>query len=183
MNGSAEAYRQFLEGDDSALENIISTYAGGLILYLNTFIKDIHVAEELTEEVFVKLVLKRPRLLKEHAFKTWLYTIAGNAARDHLRRRKNRLISLEECAQLADWELLERSCIQREDKRLLHRAMGKLKREYQQILWLIYFEDFSHREAAAALGKTLHNTQVLASRARKALKDKMLEEGYVYEEQ
>lgn len=183
MDGSAKAYRQFLAGDDSALEGIISIYAQGLMLYLNTFVKDIHVAEELTEETFVKLVLKRPRLEKDHAFKTWLYTIAGNVAKDYLRRRRNRHISLEECAQLADLELLERSYIRHEDKRMLHRAMGMLKTEYQQILWLIYFEDFSHREVAVALGKTLHNTHVLASRARKALKDKMLEEGYVYEEQ
>lgn len=182
MNSSAEAYRQFLAGDDSALEKIISIYADGLMLYLNTFVKDIHVAEELTEEIFVKLVLKRPRIEKDYAFKTWLYTIAGNVARDHLRRGKNRFISLDECAELADLELLERSYIDREEKRLLHRAMGKLKTEYQQILWLLYFEDFSHREASTALGKTLHNTQVLASRARKALKNKMLEEGYVYEE-
>ena len=56
------------------------------MLYLNTFVGDLHVAEELCEETFVKIVIKKPHYNGKASFKTWLYTIGGNVARDYLRK-------------------------------------------------------------------------------------------------
>lgn len=179
---STQYYQRYLSGDDSALAQIICAFKDGLILYLNSYVKDITVAEELTEETFVKLVLKRPKFSGNASFKTWLYTIGRNVALDYLRRSKKSEVSFEDCPEICDEEKdLERSYIQQEERILVHRAVRKLKREYQQILWLIYFEGFSHKEAARILGKTTHNVETTASRARQALKIKLLEEGYVYE--
>ena len=179
---SADRYSQFLSGDNNALTQIIHTYKDGLILYLNNFVKDISIAEELTEDTFVKLVLKRPRFSGQSAFKTWLYTIAGNIALDYLRRHKKYAVSLDDCPELCDDEKsLEESYIREEDRIILHRAMRKLKPEYSQVLYLRYFEDFSYKEIAKILRKTTHNVEATASRARQALKIKLLEEGYVYE--
>lgn len=181
MDG-AYYYQKYLDGDDSALAQIIRLYKDGLILYLNGYTRDILLAQELTEETFVKLVLKRPRFFGHAFFKTWLYTVGRNIALDHMRRSKGREVSLEECPEALDEEQdLERSYIQQEDRILVHRAMRKLKQEYQQILWLLYFENFTHKEAARILKKTTHNVETTAYRARKALKTKLLEEGYVYE--
>ena len=60
--------------------------------------------------------------------------------------------------------------------------MCRLKPEYRQILWLIYFEDFSNKEAAKIMKKKVHNIEVLASRARKALKEELEREDFIYEE-
>ena len=181
MDG-AQYYKNFLRGDNDALAQIICMFKDGLILYLNGYVKDISVAEELTEETFVKLVLKRPKFSGHATFKTWLYTIARNVAVDYLRRNKKREISVEECPELCDEEKnLEASYIRLEDRILLHRAVRKLKPEYSRILWLVYFENFSHKEVARILGKTTHNVEATVSRARQALKIKLLEEGYVYE--
>lgn len=182
MNDSAENYQRFLNGDMEGLTQIVGAYREGLILYLHTYVRDVYLAEDLTEETFVKLILKKPRLKNNAAFKTWLYTIAGNVARDHLRSRKFPEISLEECPNLTDRQELEHAYIQQEKKRLVRGAMENLKPEYRQVLWLVYFEGFSNKEAARVLRKTVHNTEVLVSRARKALKGKLLEEGYCYEE-
>lgn len=182
MNSSADSYRCFLNGDTDGLSQIISTYREGLILYLNTFVRDIHLAEDLTEETFVKLICKKPRLKDDTAFKTWLYTIAGNIARDYLRSRKVKESSLEDHPYLQDEMDLERFYIQKQQKIFLHRAMGKLKPEYRQILWLVYFDGFSNKQAARVLKRTVHSTEMLVSRARKALKEKLMEEGYCYEE-
>lgn len=182
MNDSAENYQRFLNGDMDGLAQIVGAYREGLILYLNTFIRDVHLAEDMTEETFVKLILKKPRLKNNAAFKTWLYTIAGNIARDYLRSVRIKECPLEEHPYLADQQELEHVYIQQEKKRLVHGAMGKLKPEYRQVLWLVYFEGFSNKEAAHILKKSVHNTEVLVSRARKSLKDKLLEEGYTYEE-
>lgn len=181
MDGT-QYYREYLAGDDSALAQIIRLYKDGLILYLNGYVKDIAVAEELTEETFVKLIIKRPKFSGNASFKTWLYAVGRNMALDYLRRSKRTELSLEDCPEALDEEQdLERTYIQQEDRILVHRAMRKLKQEYQQILWLLYFENFTHKEAAHILKKTTHNVETTAYRARKALKTKLLEEGYVYE--
>lgn len=181
MEGT-QYYREYLAGDDSALAQIIRMYKDGLILYLNGYTKDVTVAEELTEETFVKLVIKRPRFSGNASFKTWLYAVGRNVALDYLRRSKRTELSLEDCPEAFDDEKdLERTYIGQEDRILVHRALRKLKKEYQQVLWLLYFEDFSQKEAARILGKTTHNVETMAYRARRALKLKLLEEGYVYE--
>lgn len=176
-----DSYQRFLAGDESGLAQIICAYKDGLILYLNGYVHDISLAEELTEETFVKLVLKRPRFSGDSAFKTWLYTIARHVAIDYLRRKKQD-VSTEDCKELADEQAdLERTFLQQEQKLQLYEAIEQLKPEYRQVLWLYYFADFSHKEIARILGKSTHNVEMLASRARQALKTILNKEGFVYE--
>lgn len=183
MDNMADSYRRFLDGDESGLLQIISAYTDGLILYLNCYVRDLVLAEELAEETFVKLVLKRPRYHGDSAFKTWLYAIARNVAMDHLRRERKQNVPIEDCREFADEKAhLEQKYLQQEQKVQLHAAMEELKPEYRQVLWLAYFEQFSHKEIAKIMGKTAHNIETLVWRARQALKTKLNKEGFIYEE-
>ena len=183
MGNTTDSYRRFLEGDESGLSQIICAYKDGLILYLNYYVRDIALAEELTEETFVKLVLKRPHFSGRSAFKTWLYAIARNVALDYLRRERKKGVSVEDCRELTDEKAhLEKEYLQQEQNLQLHAAMEKLKPEYRQVLWLVYFEQFTHKEIAKIMGKTTHNIETLVYRARQALKLKLHEEGFIYEE-
>ena len=65
--------------------------------------------------------------------------------------------------------------------RTVHRVMKELKSEYRQVLWLIYFEGFSCAQVGRIMKKTTHNTEVLVSRARQALKNQLIKEGFEYE--
>ena len=182
MESTEQSYQRFLCGDERGLVDLIRAYRDGLILYLNGFVSDLSVAEDLAEDTFLKLVLKKPRFSARSTFKTWLYTIGRNLALDHLRRNKRVHIPLEHCPEVADEELdLERQYLRQEEKIELHRTMKKLKDEYRQILWLIYFEDFSCEEAGKIMGKSVNSIRVLVCRARQALKTKLTEEGFVYE--
>lgn len=176
-----DSYRRFLRGDDTGLEEIICSYKDSLMIYLNTFVRDMVIAEELTEETFVKLVLKRPRFFENACFKTWLYTIARNLAMDYLRRKKTDISLDDQYEPGADEVSLELTCIRQEEKIMLHRTMEKLKPEYRQVLWLSYFESFSHKQIGKIMGKSTHNIETLVYRARKALRLKLLEEGFEYE--
>lgn len=60
--------------------------------------------------------------------------------------------------------------------------MDKLRPNYRQVLWLIYIEGFTNKEAAAVMGKTVHNIESMVSRARKALRSQLEKEGFEYEE-
>ena len=184
MDNGAENYRRFLSGDNDGLVEIIREYKDGLIFYLRGFTDDILQAEELAEDTFVRLVTKRPRFNQRSKFKTWLYTIGRNIALDHA-RRKTRYVELSygEYPEIANEEAsLEQVYIQEERSILLHRAMRELKPEYRQILWLVYFEGFTNREAAAIMKRSVHSVETLVYRAKRALRARLDEEDFIYEE-
>lgn len=185
MDNGASSYRRFRDdGDESGLIEIIRDYKDGLILYLNSFVGNIHTAEELAEDTFVLLGIKKPKDKGKGSFKTWLYTIGRNVAIDYLRRNSKRTeICIHNCPEaMSEEQELELSYIQKERKITVHRAIKKLKPEYRQILWLIYFEEFSNKEAASVMKKSVHSIETLVYRARKSLKSQLEMEGFVYEE-
>lgn len=184
MDNGAENYRRFLSGDNSGLVEIIREYKDGLIFYLRGFTDDILQAEELAEETFVRLATKRPRFNQKSKFKTWLYTIARNIAVDHARRKARYVeITYADCPDIVNEEAnLEQAYIRQERSILLRRAIQKLKPEYRRILWLIYFEEFSNREAAVIMKRSTHSVETLVYRAKRALKQQLDEEDFIYEE-
>lgn len=60
MDNGADSYRRFLAGDDSGLVEIVRDYKDGLILFLNRYVRNIHIAEELAKDTFVRIVTKKP---------------------------------------------------------------------------------------------------------------------------
>ena len=184
MDVAEDAYQRFLTGDNTGLTEIIRTYKDGLILYLRGFTDDIYQAEELAEDTFVKLVIKRPVFHKRCSFKTWLYAIGRNVAVDYARRQsRHREVTYDNCPELIDDEAnLEYTYIREERAIILHRAMQKLKPEYRQVLWLSYFEDFSNGEIGRIMKRSTHSVETLVWRAKHALKEQLDKEGFVYEE-
>lgn len=183
MDNGSSNYRRFLSGDKNALVDIIRDYKDGLILYLNHFVQDIHIAEDLAEDTFVKLAVKKPKDKQKSSFKTWIYTIGRNIAIDYLRKKKRHPeIDLDAVAELSsEEEDLELSYVKKEEKIILHRVMLRLKAEYRQILWLIYFEELSCKEASMIMKKTVHGVENLVYRARLKLKEELEKEGFSYE--
>ena len=97
MDNGASSYRRFLNGDDEGLALIIKDYKVGLILYLNGYVNNIYVAEEIMEETFFKLAVKKPKFNAKSSFKTWLYTIGRNVAIDYIRHNsKISMASIED---------------------------------------------------------------------------------------
>ena len=180
MDNGSDSYRRYREnGDESGLIEIIRDYKDGLILYLTSIVSDVHTAEDLTEDTFVLLGTKKPKDKGKSSFKTWLYTIGRNIAIDYLRRQKRRSEQpLDTAGDISDDEAdIERAYLRLEQKITLHRALRKLKTEYRQVLWLEYFEQLSMKETAAIMKKSVHSTEMRASRARKALKAQLGKEG------
>lgn len=184
MDNGANSYRRFLNGDDSGIVEIIKEYKDGLMLYLNSYVNNIFAAEDLMEETFFRLVTKKPKFSMKSSFKTWLYTIGRNTAVDFIRKNSRFSYSpIEEYESLIEAEDdLEKAYIQEEQKIILHKAINRLNPEYRQILWLIFFEEFSNNEAAVIMKKNKRQIENLIYRAKKALKSVLEREGVVYEE-
>ena len=184
MDNGASSYRRFLDGDDTGIAEIVGDYKDGLILYLNGYVGSIHIAEELTEDTFFRLITKKPRYSGKSTFKSWLYAIGRNVAVDHIRRHSRMLGTpiedMEAC--LHEEESLERSYIKEERKIAVHRALSTLPADYRAVLWLVFFEGFSNREAAMILKKNDRQIRNLLYQAKRSLKSRLEKEGFVYEE-
>lgn len=184
MDNGASNYRRFLEGDDNGIVQIVKEYKDGLMLYLNSFVQDIHIAEDLTEDVFVKLIARRPRFLGKSTFKTWLYAIGRNMALDHLRKNAKQFsVSAEEMVLTVSEETdVARKYIQTEQKLHVHNAMKQLRCEYRQVLYLVYFEGFQNEQAAWIMKKTKKQIENLMYRAKLSLRSELEKGGFVYED-
>lgn len=181
MDNGAGSYRRFLAGDDDGFVEIVRDYKDGLTFYLYGFVRNETIAEELTEDTFFKLLVKKPRYTEKCSFKTWLYTIGRNVALDYLRHNsKNADINLD--IVLKDEENLEKNYLKEERKITVHRAMSKLKPEYRQVLHLAYFEDFNNGQTAKIMKKNKRQIENLLYRAKLSLKDELNKEGFIYEE-
>lgn len=184
VDPGAISYEKYLNGDDQGMAELIRLYRDGLILYLNAYTGNIQEAEELAMDTFVKLGINRPRNRSKTGFKTWLYTIGRNVTIDYLRKKSRRKeVSLDVMKEIQDDEAsLEQIYIRQEQKILLHHVIQKLSPNYRQVLWLIYFEDLTAKQTADVMRKSVHSVEVTVSRARKALKEQLEKEGFVYED-
>ena len=183
MDSGTSNYLRFLDGDEEGIVEIIKDYKDGLMLYLNEYVRNIHVAEDLTEDTFVKIVVKKPLFSKKCTFKTWLYAIGRNIAIDHLRRTsKTETVPTEEALTVSDEESVERAYIRNERKIHIHRIMKNLKPDYRMVLYLVYFENFSKTQIAQIMRKSRKQIDNLIFRAKLSLKSELEKEGFVYEE-
>ena len=178
------AYKRYLDGDSTALSEIINEYKSGLTMYLNSYVHDLELADELCCETFVRLAFEKPKFRETSAFKSFLYGIGKNTALQYLRKnRRHAAEPLDDAAAIPDPTDLEKEYLTKERDRQLYAAIGALKAEYAQALWLMYFEDLSVREICAVTKKSAVAVRVLLHRARQALKAELEKEGFVYEDE
>lgn len=174
---------RFRSGEPQAMDTLFDLYADralGLAVRLTETRED---AEEVTQEAFLR-AFRNARQLQGDAlrggFGPWLFAIVRNLAAD--RRRQLRLPALSlaspEAERLTDTgaapvaEEVER----RAERAALLAAMDALPEEWRTVLTLCDLEDVPHAQAAAALNRSVAATKSLLYRARRALRDKMVEE-------
>ncbi len=184
MDNGLNNYRRFLAGDDEGIVEIIRHYKDGLTLYINGYVNNIFIAEDLMEETFFRLLVKKPKFTGKYSFKTWLYTVGRNTAIDYIRHNK-RLTVLPNNdfeAYLLEEQSVERVYLREERKIAVHRALRSLKAEYRQILYLKYFEGFNNSEAAVIMKRSNRQIENLAYRARISLRSELEKGEFFYEE-
>ncbi|WP_028519031.1 RNA polymerase sigma factor [Ruminococcus flavefaciens] len=183
MDNGASSYRRFLDGDNEGLAEIVREYSDGLIFYINSYVQNISLAEEIMEDVFVEIALRKPAFKGKSSFKTWLYAIARYTSIDCLKKNSRYYDTpVDEMHNISDEQDLEKSYIREERKIQLHKVLSRLVPDYQQVLYLIYFENFSNSEAAKIMKKSDSQMKNLVFRAKQALKKELEKEGFEYEE-
>ena len=181
MISDKTAYRRYLDGEEKAADLLVERYGDALTLYINGYIKDIHEAEDLMIEAFSQLFAKERPIEGEGSFKAYLYKIARHLALRH--KQKHRLVFL--CLEELDFEprsdsLAETAMLRSERDRQLYDALEKLKAEYREALYLVYFEDMSYRNAATVMNKSESQITKLVYRGKQSLKVILEQEGFTY---
>ena len=177
MGNGESSYRRFLNGDERAFSEIIEMHKDNLIFFINRYVRNVAVAEELAEDVFAELLIHKRRYNFKTSLKTYIFTIGRNKAVSYIRK----CVRHPECAyeyteNESDRRSLEDEFIQRERERELHEAINKLNEDYRTVLHLIYFEEMSYAQAAKVMKKNTKQIENLVYRARISLKKELEKE-------
>lgn len=157
-------------GDKMAIGMLYNHYVQAIYKYVRYRVDTDTVAEDITSDVFLRMVRELPRYTYTGApFSAWLYRIAYNRITDTYRRQRYDIPEElpEELPGDAE-DPLEVMALA-EDQAQLRRAMQTLSEDYQHVLILRFVNDISHNEVADIMGKTEAAARVLQHRALKAL--------------
>ena len=175
------AYRQYLDGEQSAADVLVERYGDALTLYINGYLRDAHEAEDLMIEAFAQIFAKERPLHGEGSFKAYLYKTARNLALRHSQKHRIRLLGWEELTFEPQADTLADTALYRNERnRQLYAALEKLKAEYREALYLVYFEEMSYRAAAAVMHKTEKQVTKLVYRGKQSLKNLLEQEQFEY---
>lgn len=167
-----EAVCRAKQGETEAIHFLYVRYAADVQRFVNSFVQDHHEAEDITQNVFAKLITAIHKYeQREVPFTAWILRVARNAALDHVRAR--RAIPAEE-VRVADAGQGEVGLERNHD---LRRAFDQLPTDQREVLVLRHVLGLSPVEIADALGKSESSVHGLHHRGRRALRTSLIEFG------
>ena len=82
--------KNFQGGNNDAFEELLARYKNRIYNFIYRFVNDVNLAEDLTQDTFMKLFTHKDSYREIAKFSTWLYTVAQNLAKTELRKRSRR---------------------------------------------------------------------------------------------
>lgn len=175
------AYKRYTDGDESAADVLVEKYGDALVLFVSGYLKDIHEAEDIMIEAFSRVFAKERSIIGDGAFKAYLFKTARNLALRHCYKHRGGFLRLSDLSFEPQAEVFtETEVIRGERSQQLYSAMEKLKNEYREALYLVYFGNMSYRSAATVMGKTEKQLTKLVYHGKKKLRDLLEQEEFVY---
>ena len=162
--------------DPAAFVQLYRRHYDAIFRYCVHRLFDRHMAEDITAEVFLKVVENLGRFRgNERQFRNWLYKIATNAVNDHLRRSARRDGLLKSACRQIGSQVTD--CDESAEKlTLLREAVFALKPKYQTIITLRFFEKLKLTEIAEVLGSSPGTVRSQSARALAKLRKKLATE-------
>jgi RNA polymerase sigma-70 factor (ECF subfamily) len=179
-----ELVRRVLAGEESLFGVLVRRYQARVVSHVARMVGSREDALDLAQEIFLKVFQALGRYNPEFKFSTWLFRIAGNAAIDHLRKRRPRTVPLE----IADPESRTGvSAIEHESLGLdpygelrnvergeaISKAIADLPLEFRELITLRHFGGLSYEEIARLKNMPLGTVKNKLFRARVVLKERL----------
>lgn len=160
------------------LEQWMQEYGTRIMHLAYLYLKDRQLAEDLTQEVFIKAYRHMDEFRGESAVYTWLYRIAINLCRDRLRSPWwKRLILPGEVPAVASGDQPEEAALTTLRKEAVIQQVLALPDHYREMIILYYYQDLSTTEIAGLTGLPENTVKTRLHRARQHLKQALAREG------
>jgi RNA polymerase sigma-70 factor (ECF subfamily) len=173
----AEAIRRAQAGDGTAFEYLYRSHSRRVYSVCLRMLKNTSDAEDLTQQVFLRLFRKIGTFRGDSGFSTWLHRVTVNAVLMHLRRKRPTEILVEDLDRhIANGEVPrelgseDASMLGAVDRINLLRALRKLPSGYKKLFLLHDVIGYEHHEIAGLLGCSLGCSKSQLHRARKRLR-------------
>jgi RNA polymerase sigma-70 factor (ECF subfamily) len=171
-------------GSDAAYRELVRRYERPLFSLIYRMVRDRELAEDLTQETFIKALNALASYRPEFKFSSWIFKIANNAAIDQLRRREVNTLSLDGSPTAETPDAVEATALQvsskgespldeleaREMGSAIETAIAKLRPEYRSCIMLRHVEGLAYEEIAASLDLPLGTVKTYIHRARNELR-------------
>jgi RNA polymerase sigma-70 factor (ECF subfamily) len=142
-----------LAGDEEVFENLIRAFSRRVYIVAYAIVQDVAEAEDIVQDTFLKLHQQRGKLREPEKVPAWILTVARNAARDRLRRRRPQAPE-EHFDTLPDDQAARPSAglVKEEAQVHLRRALARLPEEHRTALTLRYLEGLDYRAIETTMG-------------------------------
>lgn len=179
MDNGASSYRRYLNGDESAFDEIMKALFDKLVFFIDRYVHDTAAAEDIAIDVFSDLVVHRHRYNFKVSLKTYLFMIGRSRALNYIKHRNViTMVELSEATLMPeDRESLEEMILSDERKRAVNAALAELPEDMRVAVHLIFFEELSYEEAAKVMKKNRKQVDNLLYRAKKELRAILGKEG------
>ena len=177
-NIDVELIHRVLDGDDTAFAELVKKYQKPVHTLVWRKIGDFHIAEEITQDTFLKAYQELAKLKKPRSFASWLYVIAANHCSTWLRKKRLQTQSLEETSsarlEKATYsgyvvEENERTAVEAQ-REVVKKLLAKLQESERTVLTLHYFGEMSSAEISAFLGVSANTIRSRLRRAQQRLR-------------
>ncbi|HUO94391.1 MAG TPA: sigma-70 family RNA polymerase sigma factor [Rhizomicrobium sp.] len=178
-DGDDELIARVARGDSAAFSRLVSRYRARLTGTTTRIVGNRAIAEEIVQEVFTRAWVNAPKWRPQEkgrsSFAGWLGRVATNLAIDHTRR--TRTVPLDDAPEPVDATIAaDDELIAAEDRRKLEAALAQLPPRQRAAIALTYDQGLSNAEGAAAMDISVGAFELLLVRARRALRQAMMED-------
>ncbi|MBR5407863.1 MAG: RNA polymerase sigma factor [Lachnospiraceae bacterium] len=180
MPTDSELYNRYLRGDESAIDELMIRYGDRLTVFLNGYLHNWHDAEDLTIEAFARIAVKKPNINEGvGTFRAYLFKTARNlAARHRSLGARMEVFSLDGMeAELSGGGELEGLMQDKERQQAVRLCLERIDARLKEVLWLVYVEDLSYKDAAKIMGVNKKRIDNLLIRAKEHMRRELDREG------
>ena len=159
-------------GDLQQASLLFDRYHRRIFNFLARMTADRDVAEDLTQNVFLRLIKYRNSYKEGLRFESWIYQVARNIFSDHYQAHKRNSPAFTDVEKISDrLPDNEESMDQEEQEKLLHRSLAMLNEEQRDLLMLTRFEHMKYEDVAAIMNTSVANIKVKVHRAIAKLRE------------
>ena len=161
---------------EELLGEIMNKYGQEILQLVYSYVKNKEVAEDLTQDIFIKCYKSLHTYKGKSKLRTWLWRIAINQCKDYIKSWYNKkVIVTENEYTIVQKESVEQTVIQNDEDHRLASAVMNLPIKYREVIYLFYFEEFPIKDIAMVLEVKENTIKTRLRRAKELLK-KGLEE-------